>query len=184
MEGMFNTNVFGLINMTQTFINGVSPGLWVGNHNTHPRTEMKARNSGHVINIGSVAGREPYVGGSIYCATKHAVRAFTGALLRELVETQIRVTEIQPGMVETEFSLVRFRGDKAAADKVYQSFTPRTFFICKSLLMAAESCPVTADDIAEEVVWAASRPPHVNIAEVFVMPTNQATPWLVHRGSK
>jgi 3-hydroxy acid dehydrogenase/malonic semialdehyde reductase len=88
---------------------------------------MKARNSGHVINIGSVAGREPYIGGSIYCATKHAVRAFTGALLRELVEYQIRVTEIQPGMVETEFSLVRFRGDKEAADKVYTGVTPRTF---------------------------------------------------------
>lgn len=90
---------------------------------------MKARNTGHVINIGSVAGREPYVGGSIYCATKYAVRAFTGALLRELVETQIRVTEIQPGMVETEFSIVRYRGDKAAADRVYQDFTPRMFSI-------------------------------------------------------
>jgi len=150
MEGMFNTNVFGLINMTQVFVN-----------------EMKTRNTGHVINIGSVAGREPYVGGSIYCATKHAVRAFTGALLRELVETQVRVTEIQPGMVETEFSIVRYRGDKDTADKVYQGVTP-----------------LTAEDVAEEIVWAASRPPHVNIAEVFVMPTNQATPWLVHRGNK
>lgn len=86
---------------------------------------MKARDTGHVINIGSVAGREPYAGGSIYCATKHAVRAFTGALLRELVQTKIRVTEIQPGMVETEFSLVRFRGDKEAAEMVYKGFTPR-----------------------------------------------------------
>jgi len=136
--------------MTQVFVN-----------------EMKTRNTGHVINIGSVAGREPYVGGSIYCATKHAVRAFTGALLRELVETQVRVTEIQPGMVETEFSIVRYRGDKDTADKVYQGVTP-----------------LTAEDVAEEIVWAASRPPHVNIAEVFVMPTNQATPWLVHRGNK
>ena len=145
---------------------------------------MKVRNSGHVINIGSIAGREPYAGGSIYCATKHAVRAFTGALLRELVETQIRVTEVQPGMVETEFSLVRFRGDKEAADKVYESFTPRMSFVCKSLLIPAKFSPVTAGDIAEEIVWAASRPPHVNIAEVFVMPTNQATPWLVHRAGK
>jgi len=150
MEGMFNTNVFGLINMTQVFIN-----------------DMKARNTGHVINIGSVAGREPYIGGGIYCATKYAVRAFTGALLRELVETQVRVTEIQPGMVETEFSIVRFRGDKGAADNVYQGIAP-----------------LTAEDVAEEIVWAASRPPHVNIAEVFVMPTNQAAPWLVYRGNK
>jgi len=150
MEGMFTTNVFGLINMTQAFIN-----------------EMKVRNTGHVINIGSVAGREPYIGGSIYCATKSAVRAFTGALLRELVETQVRVTEIQPGMVETEFSIVRFRGDKDAADKVYQGFKP-----------------LTPDDVAEEIVWAASRPPHVNIAELFIMPTNQATPWLAYRGNK
>lgn len=145
---------------------------------------MKARNAGHVINIGSVAGREPYIGGSIYCATKHAVRAFTGALLRELVETQVRVTEIQPGMVETEFSIVRFRGDKDAAEKVYQGITPRMFSVIHVALKAAEPYPVTADDIAEEVVWAASRPPHVNIAEVFVMPTNQATPWLVYKNDK
>jgi len=145
---------------------------------------MKTRNTGHVINIGSVAGREPYISGSIYCATKFAVRAFTGALLRELVETQIRVTEIQPGMVETEFSVVRFRGNKNAADKVYQGFTPRTFFITQTLSKATTFSSVTAEDIAEEIVWAASRPPHVNISEVFVMPTNQATPWLVHRGNK
>lgn len=145
---------------------------------------MKARNTGHVINIGSVAGREPYIGGSIYCATKYAVRAFTGALLRELVETQVRVTEIQPGMVETEFSMVRYRGDKDAADKVYQGFTPRMFSIIWIAPQVAKSYPVTADDIAEEIVWAASRPPHVNIAEVFVMPTNQATPWLVYRSDK
>lgn len=145
---------------------------------------MKARNTGHVINIGSVAGREPYIGGSIYCATKHAVRAFTGALLRELVETQVRVTEIQPGMVETEFSIVRYRGDKDAAEKVYKGITPRMFSIIHIVLGAAKSWPVSADDIAEEIVWAASRPPHVNIVEVFVMPTNQAAPWLVHRDDK
>lgn len=129
MEGMFNTNVFGLINITQAFINGTSPRLRAGDFNAHTRLGMKARNTGHVINIGSVAGREPYIGGSIYCATKYAVRAFTGALLRELVETQVRVTEIQPGMVETEFSIVRYRGDKDAADNVYQGFTPRMFSI-------------------------------------------------------
>jgi len=145
---------------------------------------MKARNTGHVINIGSVAGREPYIGGSIYCATKHAVRAFTGTLLRELVETQVRVTEIQPGMVETEFSIVRYRGDKDAAEKVYQSFAPRMFSIICVVQEGAKLHSVTAGDVAEEIVWAASRPPHVNIAEVFLMPTNQATPWLVHRDDK
>ena len=85
---------------------------------------FKARGTGHVINLGSVAGREPYAGGSIYCATKHAVRAFTGALMRELVDTPIRVTEIQPGMVETEFSNTRYRGDNAAAKNVYKGLEP------------------------------------------------------------
>jgi len=149
IEGMFATNVLGLIAVTQLLVK-----------------DMKARNSGHVINLGSVAGREPYIGGSIYCATKHAVNAFTGSLLRELVSTKIRVTEIQPGMVETEFSVIRFRGDKSKADKVYEGIQP-----------------LVAEDIAEEIVWAASRPPHVNLAEVFVLPTNQATPWLSYRGN-
>ncbi|PIL23927.1 hypothetical protein GSI_13678 [Ganoderma sinense ZZ0214-1] len=126
-----------------------------------------ARKTGHIINIGSIAGREPYAGGAIYCATKHAVRSFTGSLLREVVDTPIRVTEIQPGMVETEFSIVRFRGDKGAADKVYEDLQP-----------------LVAEDIAEEIVWAASRPPHVNIAEIFVLPVNQATPTLNYRPGK
>jgi 3-hydroxy acid dehydrogenase / malonic semialdehyde reductase len=112
---------------------------------------MQARNSGHIINLGSVAGREPYIGGAIYCATKHAVNAFSGVLLRELVNTKIRVTEIQPGvfvflnprllsfaklkissylptgMVETEFSMVRFQGDKSKADQVYEGLQPRQY---------------------------------------------------------
>ncbi|PAV23705.1 NAD P-binding protein [Pyrrhoderma noxium] len=150
IEAMFQTNVFGLISMTQLLVN-----------------DFKKRNTGHVINIGSVAGREPYAGGGIYCATKHAVRSFTGSLLRELVDTPIRVTEIQPGMVETEFSVVRFRGDKAAADKVYEGLQP-----------------LVAEDIAEEIVWAASRPPHVNLAEVYVLPVNQASPGIAYRGGK
>lgn len=90
---------------------------------------FKARGTGHVINLGSVAGREPYAGGSIYCATKHAVRAFTGALMRELVDTPIRVTEIQPGMVETEFSNTRYRGDNAAAKNVYKGLEPCERFL-------------------------------------------------------
>ncbi|KAI5124552.1 hypothetical protein M0805_003074 [Coniferiporia weirii] len=150
IEAMFTTNVFGLIGMTQLLIK-----------------DFKERKTGHVINIGSVAGREAYVGGSIYCATKHAVRAFSGALMREVVDTPIRVTEIQPGMVETEFSVVRFRGDKSAADKVYDGLQP-----------------LVAEDIAEEIVWAASRPPHVNIAEVYVLPVNQASPTIVYREGK
>ncbi|THH05245.1 hypothetical protein EW145_g4941 [Phellinidium pouzarii] len=153
-ESMFTTNVFGLIAMTQLLIK-----------------DFKERKSGHVINIGSVAGREPYVGASIYCATKHAVRAFSGSLMREVVDTPIRVTEIQPdlpeGMVETGFSVVRFRGDKSAADKVYEGLQP-----------------LVAEDIAEEIVWAASRPPHVNLAEVYVLPVNQASPTIAYRSGK
>ncbi|KAL0946919.1 hypothetical protein HGRIS_013080 [Hohenbuehelia grisea] len=149
-EGMFATNVLGLIGITQIFVK-----------------EFKARNSGHVINLGSIAGLEAYAGGSIYCATKHAVNAFTGSLLRELVNTPIRVTEIQPGMVETEFSIVRFRGDTEKASKVYDGLQP-----------------LTAGDIAEEIVWAASRPPHVNIAESLIYPVNQAAAGVNYRAPK
>ncbi|QRV97922.1 short chain dehydrogenase [Ceratobasidium sp. AG-Ba] len=147
IESMFATNVFGLISVTQALIG-----------------DFKKRQTGHFINIGSVAGREPYVGGSIYCATKHAVSAFTGSLMRELVDTPIRVTEIQPGMVETDFSVTRYRGDKSAADKVYTGLQP-----------------LVAEDIAEEIVWAAARPPHVNLAQVYVLPVNQASATLSYR---
>ncbi|OWT42194.1 malonic semialdehyde reductase [Cryptococcus neoformans] len=146
---MFSTNVLGLIHLTQIFVR-----------------QFKQRNAGMIINLGSIAGREPYAGGAIYCATKHALAAFTGSLLRELVNTPIRVCEVQPGMVETEFSIVRFRGDKDAADAVYKGIQP-----------------LVAHDIAEEIVWCASRPAHVNIAQLFVMPVNQATPTLAHRSS-
>ncbi|KJA18622.1 hypothetical protein HYPSUDRAFT_169167 [Hypholoma sublateritium FD-334 SS-4] len=141
IDAMFATNVIGLIAMTQLLVR-----------------DFKQNQSGHVINLGSIAGIEPYAGGSIYNATKFAVNAFTGALRRELVNTPIRVTEIQPGMVETEFSIVRFRGDESAAKKVYEGLEP-----------------LTAQDIAEEIVWAAARPAHVNIAEVLVFPVNQAS---------
>ncbi|KAJ7582732.1 NAD(P)-binding protein [Mycena floridula] len=150
IEAMFQTNVFGLISMTQLLIK-----------------DFKSRKAGHVINIGSVAGLEPYAGGSIYCATKHAVHAIGASLMREVVNTPIRVSEIQPGMVETEFSNIRFRGDTAAAAKVYEGLQP-----------------LTAEDIAEEIVWAAARPPHVNIAELFVLPVNQASPTINYRAPK
>ncbi|TFY82091.1 hypothetical protein EWM64_g1924 [Hericium alpestre] len=149
IDAMFATNVVGLISITQLFVR-----------------EFKARGAGHIINLGSVAGREAYPGGSIYCATKHAVRAFTEALRKELVDTKIRITEVQPGMVETEFSVIRFRGDKSAADKVYEGIQP-----------------LVAEDVAEEIVWAAARPPHVNIAELFVLPVNQASATLEYRGN-
>ncbi|WWC69606.1 uncharacterized protein I206_103549 [Kwoniella pini CBS 10737] len=144
---MFDTNVLGLIHLTQIFVK-----------------QFKARQSGTIVNLGSIAGREPYAGGAIYCATKHALSAFNGSLLRELVNTPIRVIEIQPGMVETEFSVVRFRGDKDKADNVYKGLQP-----------------LVAEDIAEEIVWTASRPPHVNIAQLFVLPVNQATATLNYR---
>ncbi|KAG8863110.1 hypothetical protein FRB96_009291 [Tulasnella sp. 330] len=150
IDAMYSTNVLGLISVSQYFVNA-----------------FKARGSGHIINLGSVAGRDFYPGGSIYCGTKAAVRAFTGALIRELVDTPIRVTEIQPGMVETNFSVTRFRGDKAAADKVYDGMQP-----------------LVAEDIAEEIVWAASRPDHVNIAEVLVFPVNQASATLNYKKPK
>ncbi|KAJ7273694.1 hypothetical protein B0H12DRAFT_1090653 [Mycena haematopus] len=147
VDGMFATNVLGLIAMTQLLVK-----------------EFKAQKSGHVINIGSVAGIEAYVGGSIYCATKFAVNAFTTSMRKELVDTPIRVTEIQPGMVETEFSLVRFKGDANTAKSVYAGLQP-----------------LTGEDIAEEIVWAASRPPHVNIAEQLIFPVNQASATIMYR---
>ncbi|KAF7294950.1 Short-chain dehydrogenase/reductase family protein [Mycena indigotica] len=147
VESMFATNVLGLISLTNLFVK-----------------DFKTRGTGHIINLGSVAGREPYAGGSIYTATKHAVNAFTASMMRELINTPIRVTEIQPGMVETEFSLVRFKGDADAAKAVYAGMEP-----------------LTGEDIAEEIVWAASRPPHVNIAETLIFPVNQASATTFYR---
>jgi 3-hydroxy acid dehydrogenase/malonic semialdehyde reductase len=138
---MFSTNVTGLINMTQAIL---------PLYNTHdpPR--------GDIINIGSIAGREGYPSGSVYCATKAAVRTFTDALRRELISTRIRVIEIDPGQVETEFSVVRFYGDEEKAKKVYEG--------CE---------PLTPGDIAETVVWAAGRRENVVIADMLVLPNHQ-----------
>lgn len=119
---------------------------------------MVERGRGHIINIGSVAGDAAYPGGSVYCATKAAVKALSDGLRIDLVDTPLRVTNIKPGMVETNFSVVRYRGDKQTADNFYKGIRP-----------------LTGEDIAETVYFAASAPEHVQIAEVLVMPTYQAT---------
>ncbi|KLJ10293.1 oxidoreductase [Blastomyces silverae] len=149
---MFSTNVTGLINMTQAIL-----------------PIFKKRDEGgrgDIINIGSIAGREGYPGGSIYCATKAAVRSFTDALRKELIATRIRVIEIDPGQVETEFSVVRFYGDKSKADAVYAG--------CE---------PLTGDDIAEVVVFAAGRRENVVIADTLIFPQHQASPTAVYKKS-
>ncbi|KAF2838735.1 NAD(P)-binding protein [Patellaria atrata CBS 101060] len=149
---MFSTNVTGLINMTQAVLSVFK--------------SRPAPHSGDIINIGSIAGREPYQSGSIYCATKAAVRSFTDALRRELIATRIRVIEIDPGQVETEFSVVRFYGDKSKADKVYEG--------CE---------PLTPDDIAEVVVFAAGRRENVVVADTLVFPNHQAAATVMHRNT-
>lgn len=119
---------------------------------------MVERERGHIINIGSIAGDAAYPGGSVYCATKAAVKALSDGLRIDLVDTPLRVTNVKPGMVETNFTVVRYRGDKQAADNFYKGIRP-----------------LTGDDIAETVYFAASAPEHIQIAEVLVMPTYQAT---------
>lgn len=146
-DEMIDTNVKGVLYT----IGAVVPG-------------MIGRGRGHVINIGSIAGHEVYPGGAVYCSTKHAVDAITRGLRMDLLGTGVRVSTVDPGMVETEFSIVRFGGDRERADKVYAGMTP-----------------LTADDIADTVLWCATRPPHVNIDQIVLKPTNQASATLVHR---
>lgn len=126
---------------------------------------MVERGRGHVINMGSIAGDYAYPGGSVYCACKAAVKALSDGLRIDLVDTSVRVTNIKPGLVETNFSVVRYRGDRSAADHVYEGIRP-----------------LTGDDVAEVVYFAASVPEHIQIAEVLVMPTNQATGTIAWRG--
>ena len=140
-ETMIDTNIKGLVTLTRHILPG-----------------MVERNKGHIINIGSIAGDYPYPGGNVYGATKAFVKQFSLNLMADLVETPIRVTNIEPGAAETEFSIVRFHGDKEKADSVYDGMQP-----------------LTADDIAECIVWATQQPAHVNINRIEVMPTNQAT---------
>jgi len=148
-EEMIDTNVKGLLYMTRLVVPG-----------------MVARGQGHVINIGSIAGYQTYPGGNVYCATKAAVRAISEGLKQDLLGTPIRVSEIDPGLVETEFSQVRFHGDVDRAKAVYQNLTP-----------------LTPEDVAEAVLFCANRPPHVNISQMLLVPTDQATATLVHRRS-
>jgi 3-hydroxy acid dehydrogenase / malonic semialdehyde reductase len=140
-EVMIDTNIKGLLYISRK----IAP-------------QMKERKSGHIINIGSIAGKEVYPKGNIYCATKHAVDALTKGMRIDLLEHNIKVTQIAPGMVETEFSLVRFKGDKERAAGVYEKIDP-----------------LYANDIAEAVLFAATRPTHVNINDMLIMPTSQAS---------
>ena len=125
---------------------------------------MVARNHGHIINIGSVAGDAAYAGGNVYCATKAAVKALSDGLRIDVAGTKLRVTNIKPGLVETNFSQVRFHGDEQRADKVYEGIKP-----------------LTGDDIADVAFYAASAPEHVQIAEVLVLATHQASGSVIHR---
>ena len=134
-------------------------------HTLHPILDgMRERGSGHVITIGSVAGRQVYPGGNVYCASKYAVRALYETLRVDLVGSGLRFTTVDPGMVETELSIVRYRGDRANADAVYEGMTP-----------------LTAEDVADAVLWAATRPAHVDIGEIVLWPTDQASTTMVHR---
>lgn len=144
---MFSTNVLGLVTMTQAIL-----------------PIMKKKNRGDIVNIGSVAGRDPYSGGGIYCSTKASVRSFTDVLRKELTDTKIRIIEIDPGNVETEFSNVRYNGDLDAAKKVY-----------------AGTEPLIAEDIAEIIVFAISRKLNTVIAETLVFSTNQASSRDIYR---
>jgi 3-hydroxy acid dehydrogenase / malonic semialdehyde reductase len=139
-DTMIDTNVKGLLYVSQAIM-----------------SLMVARKSGHIINIGSIAGREVYPRGNVYCATKHAVDALTKAMRIDLLQYGIKVTQVSPGAVETEFSVVRFKGNAEKAKSVYDGYVP-----------------LNPQDVAEVVLFCASRPAHVNINDVLVMPTAQA----------
>ena len=146
---MFESNVLGTMRMTRALL-----------------PKLEASKQGHIVVIGSIAGFEVYPGGAGYTAAKHAERALAETLRLELLGKPIRVTEIAPGLVETEFSLVRFGGDAERATTPYQGMTP-----------------LTADDVADAIVWAVTRPPHVNIDQMTIRPLDQATAMLIHRKS-
>ena len=146
-DTMIDTNVKGLLYLSRLIIPG-----------------MKELNSGHIINIGSTAGHESYAGGVVYTATKHAVKAITESTKKDLHGTNVRVSMVSPGLVETEFSEVRFDGDKEKAANVYKGIEP-----------------LVAQDIAEIIVFVANRPAHVNIIDTIIYPTAQSSATMVHR---
>ena len=146
-EEMIDTNIKGVLYVTRCVVPG-----------------MISRGRGHVVNLGSTAGEMTYPGAAVYCATKAGLKSINDGLRMDLLGTPVRVTSVDPGMVETEFSEVRFRGDKDRAAKVYQGLTP-----------------LTPQDVAEAIVWAASRPAHVNIAHVLLTSVDQANSLLFNR---
>ncbi len=148
-EEMIDTNVKGLLYVTRAVVPG-----------------MVERGRGHIVSIGSTAGRITYPNGAVYCATKAAERAISEGLKLDLLGTPVRVTSVDPGMVETEFSKVRFRGDEERAAKIYQGLTP-----------------LTPEDVADAILWAATRPAHVNIHEVLMTTIDQANSYLFNRKS-
>ena len=139
-DAMIDTNVKGVLYVTRII-----------------SRKMIEAGGGHIVNIGSIAGTETYENGAVYCASKHAMHALSQGMHIDFLRHGIRVTEIRPGMVETEFSLVRFHGNKEKADSVYTGLEP-----------------LTGEDIADTIVWAINQPPHVNISEIVVMPNQQA----------
>lgn len=148
-DRMIETNLRGLLNVSRVVVPG-----------------MVARRRGHVVNIGSVAGRDVYPGGNVYCATKAAVGMLNRGFRVDLNGKGIRVTNVMPGLVETEFSLVRFEWNEEKAAKPYSGMTP-----------------LRGEDVADAILWALTRPPHVNVEEILLMPTEQATATLVHRAT-
>ena len=146
-DAMIDINVKGLLYVTKAIVPG-----------------MIERGSGHVVNIGSIAGKEVYPNGNVYCASKHAVDAINNGMRLDLLGTGVKVSQVCPGLVETEFSLVRFKGDSTRSDSVYQGFDP-----------------LTAKDIAELIEFIVTRPAHVNIADTLVLPSAQVASTMVHK---
>jgi serine 3-dehydrogenase len=146
-DEMIDTNIKGLLFVTRKFA-----------------PNMAARNKGHIVNIGSVAGHDVYPNGNVYCATKHAEKALSKAMRLDMYQNSIKVTSVDPGLVETNFSNIRFHGDKARAKEVYKGFKP-----------------LSAADIADSIFYAISRPAHVNINEIIITPTAQAAVGMIKK---